>query len=63
MTSTETVAKTRPINICLASSEFAPLAKTGGLADVCAALSSYLHTQGHDVRVLLPLYRSVLDAG
>lgn len=53
----------KSIKICLASSEFAPLAKTGGLADVCAALSAYLHRNGHDVRVLLPLYRSVAQSG
>ncbi len=57
------MAKKNPIKICLASSEFAPLAKTGGLADVCAALSAYLHRNGHDVRVLLPLYRTVLESG
>ena len=57
------MAKKKPIKICLASSEFAPLAKTGGLADVCAALSAYLHRTGHDVRVLLPLYRTVREHG
>ncbi len=57
------MAKKNPIKICLASSEFAPLAKTGGLADVCAALSAYLHRNGHDVRVLLPLYRTVGESG
>lgn len=50
------MAKTAPLKICLASSELAPLAKTGGLADVNTALSAYLHRQGHDIRVLLPLY-------
>jgi len=49
----------RPLKICLASSELAPLAKTGGLADVTAALSAFLDKQGHDVRVLLPLYSSM----
>ena len=57
------MAKKNPIKICLASSEFAPLAKTGGLADVCAALSKYLHRNGHDVRVLMPLYRTVRESG
>lgn len=47
------------MNICFATSEFAPLAKTGGLADVCAALSAFLYRAGHDVRVLLPLYSSI----
>ncbi len=34
----------------------APLAKTGGLADVTAALGAYLHRAGHEVRVLMPRY-------
>jgi starch synthase len=49
-----------PLRICLATSEIAPLAKTGGLADVSAALSAFLHRRGHDVRVLMPRY-SVID--
>ncbi|MDX1556062.1 MAG: glycogen synthase, partial [Xanthomonadales bacterium] len=52
-----------PLKICLASSEFTPLAKTGGLADVTAALSSYLHAQGHDIRVMLPFYQSIDTSG
>ncbi|MEM7082669.1 MAG: glycogen synthase GlgA [Pseudomonadota bacterium] len=48
-----------PLKICLASSEFAPLAKTGGLADVSAALSAYLHQAGHDIRVLMPRYATL----
>jgi len=57
------VANKNPIKICLACAEFAPLAKTGGLADVSAALSAYLHRNGHDVRVLMPLYRTVRESG
>ncbi len=49
-----------PLNIFLATAEYAPLAKSGGLADVSAALSEYLHGAGHDVRVLMPFY-STLD--
>ena len=52
--------KKQKLKICLVSSELAPLAKTGGLADVSAALTSYLHGAGHDVRVLIPRY-SVID--
>src|SRR5260370_28181158 len=51
-----------PLRICHVSSEFAPLAKTGGLADVTGALSRYLHAQGHDVRFFLPLYAGI-DTG
>ena len=49
----------KPLKICLVSSELAPLAKTGGLADVSAALSAYLDKKGHDIRVLIPFYSSI----
>jgi len=48
-----------PLNICFIASEVAPLAKTGGLADVAGALTRYLHAAGHDIRVFMPLYRQV----
>jgi starch synthase len=48
-----------PLRICFIASEVAPLAKTGGLADVAGALGKYLHNAGHDVRVFMPLYRQV----
>ncbi|MEO1202290.1 MAG: glycogen/starch synthase, partial [Pseudomonadota bacterium] len=47
------------LKICLLSSELAPLAKTGGLADVSSALATYLHEDGHDVRVLIPRYSRI----
>ncbi|ABA90189.1 glycogen synthase [Syntrophotalea carbinolica DSM 2380] len=47
------------MNILLAASEVAPFAKTGGLADVAGALPQELHRLGHDVRIIMPLYRSV----
>lgn len=50
---------TDKLKICLVTAEFTPLAKTGGLADVSAALSAYLHEQGHDIRVLMPLYSTL----
>ena len=49
----------QPLKICLATAELAPLAKTGGLADVTAALAAYLHRAGHDVRLLMPFYASI----
>jgi starch synthase len=52
-----------PLRICLVSSEVAPLAKTGGLADVVAALGAQLARHGHDVRVFMPLYRRLREAG
>ncbi len=48
-----------PLTICFVASEIAPLAKTGGLADVTGALIRYLHGAGHDIRAFLPLYSSI----
>ena len=50
------------MNILFATSEIYPLAKTGGLADVSAALPAALRSLGMDVRVLLPGYSQVLAA-
>jgi len=57
------MAAKKTLNICLASAEVTPLAKTGGLADVAAALSAYLHQDGHDVRVLMPYYSALDTSG
>jgi starch synthase len=48
------------LKICFTASEAAPFAKTGGLADVAAALPKQLRRSGHDVRVFLPLH-GVID--
>jgi starch synthase len=45
--------------IFFVSSEVAPFAKTGGLAEVSAALPKALKERGHDVRMMMPNYRSV----
>jgi len=47
------------LKILLVSSEVAPFAKTGGLADVTGALPKAIQKLGHDIRVLLPYYRMV----
>ncbi len=47
------------LRICLVSSEVAPFAKTGGLADVVAGLARWLGRQGHDVRVFMPRYANL----
>ncbi|ADB17874.1 glycogen/starch synthase, ADP-glucose type [Pirellula staleyi DSM 6068] len=47
------------MNILFVSSEVAPLAKTGGLADVCGALPLELARLGHQVAVIMPAYRQV----
>ena len=43
------------------AAEIFPLAKTGGLADVCAALPRALAERGVDVRLTMPAYESALD--
>jgi starch synthase len=47
------------MRICLIAAEAAPLAKTGGLADVSGALTKYLHRGGHDVRLFMPFYSRI----
>ena len=49
------------MNILYVTSEVARYAKTGGLADVSAALPKYLLQAGHDVRVVMPYYSRVDD--
>ncbi|MEO8223307.1 MAG: glycogen synthase [Gammaproteobacteria bacterium] len=44
------------MRILMISAEYAPFAKTGGLADMVTGLSKALVRAGHDVRVVLPLY-------
>jgi len=51
------------VNVLFVTSEVAPLAKTGGLADVSAALPAYLHGAGHDIRTFLPFYGSLKTDG
>lgn len=47
------------MKIAFVASEITPFAKTGGLADVAAALPHALHTLGHDLRVFMPFYSSM----
>ncbi len=49
----------KKLRIALATSEIAPFAKSGGLADVSAALPAKLKEAGHDVRVFVPFYSSI----
>ena len=56
----DTAAQTSPLRILFATPECAPLVKTGGLADVSAALPAALATLGVDARILLPGYRQAL---
>ena len=48
-----------PLRVLQVCSELFPLLKTGGLADVCAALPSALAAHGCEVRVLLPGFPAI----
>ena len=51
------------MKILVVASEVTPFAKTGGLADVAAALPKELRRMGHDVRVIMPFYGCVAATG
>lgn len=51
------------LNIVYVTSEAVPLAKTGGLADVCGTLPREVAALGHRCAVILPAFRSVYRAG
>jgi starch synthase len=52
-----------PLDILMITSEARPFAKTGGLADVAAALPPALARMGHRVTLVLPRYRGVATVG
>lgn len=49
------------LRVLFLSTEVAPFAKTGGLADVASALPKALFEQGHDVRVMMPKYGNISE--
>ena len=49
------------LKVLFLSPEVVPFAKTGGLADVAGALPSALRSLGAEVRLVLPLYRTIRE--
>ena len=49
------------MKLAMLSSEITPFAKTGGLADVVGTLSVALEKRGHEVSLIMPAYRCVLN--
>jgi len=49
------------LNTLMVASEAYPLAKSGGLGDAVTGMTCALREAGHDVDLLLPAYRGVLD--
>lgn len=50
------------VKALIATGEATPLAKTGGLADVCGALPAALREIGHEATLILPAYRCALKS-
>ncbi|HSP15706.1 MAG TPA: glycogen/starch synthase [Thermoanaerobaculia bacterium] len=49
------------MRVVFATSEVSPIAKTGGLGDVCGSLPKALTALGHDVTVFTPFYRQAAE--
>lgn len=47
--------------VLIVAAESAPLAKTGGLADVVGALPKYLRKIGVDARIIMPFHKQIKD--
>jgi len=57
----ESERELKKLKVLFATSEIAPIIKTGGLADVSGALPAALRDIGVDVRVLVPGYNKVMS--
>jgi starch synthase len=51
------------MKIAMVSPEIVPFAKTGGLADVVGTLAAVLAQSGHEITLIMPAYRAVLQGG
>jgi alpha-D-glucose phosphate-specific phosphoglucomutase len=49
------------LRILFVTAEVTPFARTGGLGDVCGPLPQALAGFGHDVRIVMPLYKTIRD--
>ena len=49
------------MKVLIATAEVSPIAKTGGLGDVCGSLPKSLVELGHDVTIFMPFYRQARD--
>lgn len=50
------------MKIVMCASEAVPFAKTGGLADVAGALPLALEELGHDISLIMPRYKSIINS-
>ncbi|HEU5349735.1 MAG TPA: glycogen/starch synthase, partial [Ktedonobacterales bacterium] len=55
----EAALRGKPLRVLVVAAEAVPYVKTGGPADVIGALPQALRKLGHDVRLALPLYKSI----